>query len=162
MDEDIVVVNGVCVLCGRELPRREGQGVPAIGVCAACAMKHQAVPVEDLRDLSEEEIERLPFGYIRVDPNGIVRRFNSYEVCRSGLAPEQVVGRHFFQEVAPCTAVRDFAGRYERMVREGRPAAESFRYVFRFSGGERLVKIFLSYRPDKREGLIIVRELSAL
>ncbi|HEX6902917.1 MAG TPA: PAS domain-containing protein [Thermoanaerobaculia bacterium] len=118
------------------------------------------MPVEDLRDLAPEVVESLPFGFIRLDTEGNVVRFNSYESRASGLDPRTVLGRNFFHEVAPCTAVQEFAGRYERMVHAGLPAVESFRYLFRFSGGERLVQIFLSYLPDKEEGLVIVRELS--
>jgi photoactive yellow protein len=120
------------------------------------------VPVEDLRSLSPEEAECLPIGFIGLDEEGYVLRYNSYEAKTSGLSPQSVLGRHFFRDVAPCASVKAFEGRYARMVRRRLPAAESSRYLFCFNGGERLVKVFLSYQPNKGEGLVILRELGHL
>lgn len=160
MSEHTEAPASTCVLCDRSVPRVQLPAGPSIGFCAACAAELDLLPVEDLSHLSPEEIDRLPFGYVSLDPEGIVLRFNAHESRRSGLDPREVVGRDFFREVAPCTSVQAFAGRYERMVRGEGPTAERFRYVFRFRGSERLVQVFLSYIPSKAEGMIVVRELS--
>lgn len=160
MSEDLVIRESICLICGQPLPPAPARKAPALGFCAPCAGELGIVPVEDLWDLPSKRVDSLPFGFIRLDAEGAVKRFNAYESRASGLNPRAVVGRNFFRDIAPCTLVQEFAGRYEHMVREDLPAAESFQYLFRFAGGERLVQIFVSYMPDKREGLIIVRELS--
>jgi len=151
-----------CVLCDRAVPSVARPRGPSVGFCASCAANLELVPTDDLTALSPRELNRLPFGYIALDAAGVVLRFNAYEERLSGLNARDVVGRHFFSDVAPCTSVQSFAGRYEQMVRDAERAAERFRYVFRFRGGERLVQIFLTYLPDRREGMIVVRELSHL
>lgn len=163
MSTSAVPVESRCLICGRQLaPGGRAGRASWIGFCPACAGEMGMVPVDDLRELSADEVDRLPMGFIGLDAGGHVLRFNAYEARQSGLKPEAVLGRHFFREIAPCASVQDFEGRYERMVREGLPVAESFQYLFRFASGERLVNVFLSYRPDKDEGLMILRELRHL
>lgn len=160
MSESTWTPASTCVLCDRHVPRRRRPAGPTVGFCAACAAELDLVPAEDLLGLGPEEADRLPFGFIALDRDATVLCFNAYESRLSGLAARDVIGRGFFREVAPCAAVQEFAGRYEAMVREDRAGVETFRYVFRFRGGERLVQVFLTYFPEKGEGLVIVRELS--
>jgi photoactive yellow protein len=160
MSESQIPVESICITCGRGLRRSRAR--EAIGFCPSCAGKMGWVPVEDLRGLSSEEVDRLPVGFIGLDDEGYVLRFNAYEARASGRVPQSVLGRHFFREVAPCTSIQAFEGRYARMVRQGLPAAAGFRYLFRFAGGDRLMNVFLSYRPDKGEGLVILRELGCI
>ena len=88
-----------------------------------------------LFELSEDEIDDLPFGLISVDHDGNIEQYNSYESRLARLSKERVIGRNFFRDVAPCTAVQEFMGRFERFVGEDGDAAESFDYVFPFSFG---------------------------
>ena len=160
MSERIEAPASTCVVCDRAVPTLRQRMGPTVGFCASCAAELDLVPTEDLSELLPSEIDRLPFGYIALDRDGTVLRFNAYESRLSGLQRDDVVGRSFFGDVAPCAAVREFGGRYEDMVAAGRTAAERFRYVFRFRGNERLVQIYLSFIPERGEGLILVRELS--
>jgi len=44
-----------------------------------------------------------PLGVVRFDERGTVTLYNRWESRLSGLRPEGVVGRSFFEEIAPCT-----------------------------------------------------------
>lgn len=158
MSETFEISRPTCVLCDRPLPGGASAVDPSVGFCAACAAEMGVVPTEDALGLDRAAADRLPLGYITLDAAGTVLAFNAVEARASGLRPEEVVGRDFFRDVAPCTGVKDFAGRYAEMVERGRAAVDTFRYVFRFAGGERLVQIYLAYLPWRREGLILVRE----
>ena len=68
---------------------------------------------EKLFDLSEDEVDALPFGLISVDHAGNIEQYNSYESRLARLPKDRVLGRNFFRDVAPCTAVQEF----ERPVR---------------------------------------------
>lgn len=57
---------------------------------------------ERLGALGEAELDELAFGAIGLDGQGRVDRFNAYEARHSGLPRAQVVGRHYFFDVAPC------------------------------------------------------------
>jgi len=56
------------------------------------------------------DLDALPFGVIVVDRAGIILEYNAYESELAGLTRARVLGRNFFHDVAPCTALRDFEG----------------------------------------------------
>jgi photoactive yellow protein len=95
----------------------------------------------DLFGLDEAEIDALPFGLISVDRTGTILQYNSYESRLARLSKERVIGRNFFSDVAPCTAVREFQGRFERFAAEAGDGAESFDFVFPFAFGTQHVNI---------------------
>ncbi len=49
-----------------------------------------------------EQLDDLPFGLIVMDRSGVVVSYNAIESARAGLQRDHVVGRHFFESVAPC------------------------------------------------------------
>ena len=113
---------------------------------------------ENLFDLSEREVDELPFGLIAVDHDGNIEQYNSYESRLARLPKERVLGRNFFRDVAPCTAVQEFQGRFERFVREGGDGAESFDYVFAFAFGRQHVNItFLRSSKNKQIKILVNR-----
>ena len=153
---------GTCVLCDRSLGTDTApRSGPAIGFCPSCAGELGIVPVESLLHLGPEEYDRLPFGFITVDPDGAILRFNAFETAYSGLEEEEVLGRNFFRDVAPCTAVREFEGRFREMIDGRVEGVARFRYVFRFAGGERLVQVSMTFIASESRGIIIVRDLDA-
>lgn len=153
---------GTCVLCDRTLGVEPGRrSGPSIGFCPTCAGDLGIVPVESLLHLAPTEYDKLPFGFITVDPDGNIVRFNAFETAYSGFREEDVVGRNFFQDVAPCTSVRDFEGRFRDMIEGSTEGVTRFRYVFRFAGGERLVQVSMTFIASEDRGIIIVRDLDA-
>jgi photoactive yellow protein len=113
---------------------------------------------QQLFDLSETEIDDLPFGLIAVDPDGTIEQYNSYESRLARLSKDRVIGRNFFTDVAPCTAVRDFQGRFERFVAEDGDGAESFAFLFKFPFGVQHVDItFLRSSKSRAIKILINR-----
>jgi photoactive yellow protein len=114
-----------------------------------------AVDADELFDLPEDAIDALPFGLIAVSADGTIEQYNAYESRLARLPKERVIGRNFFRDVAPCTAVRDFQGRFERFVTENGDGAESFDFAFQFPFGRQRVNItFL--RSSKSRGVKIL------
>jgi photoactive yellow protein len=111
---------------------------------------------QDLFELSEAEIDELPFGLISVDHEGNIEQYNSYESRLARLSKERVIGRNFFRDVAPCTAVQGFMGRFERFVQAEGDAAESFDYVFPFTFGLQHVNITFLRSAKNREVKILI------
>jgi photoactive yellow protein len=58
-------------------------------------------------------LDGLSFGVIGMTPDGTVTSYNSAESQLSGLSPANVIGRHFFSAVAPCTNNFMVAHRFE-------------------------------------------------
>ncbi len=46
--------------------------------------------------------DQFDFGVVTMDPAGIVIGYNESESIRAGLSSSQVLGRNFFETVAPC------------------------------------------------------------
>lgn len=107
----------------------------------------RAEMVQLLDTLSREELDELPVGVIQLDRDGTVLQYNETESSLARIRPADVVGRSFFHEIAPCTAVRDFQGRFEEGVARGELDA-TFGYRFRFDDDRtKDVTITMSYRP---------------
>src|SRR5438067_640312 len=66
--------------------------------------------------LSEHELDGLPFGMIQLDRAGRILKFNAVESRLASLDQKQQIGKHFFTEVAPCTKVQAFYGRFKEGV----------------------------------------------
>lgn len=109
-----------------------------------------------MTELPEAELDRQPFGIIRLDRAGTVLTFNSYEERLSKKSRGHVIGRNFFQEVAPCTRVKDFYGRFLEAV-SLRAMNVTFGFTFPFPHGTRYVDVTLFYRRSDETVWVIVR-----
>ena len=102
------------------------------------------VKFQEIDHMQSGELDKLPFGAIQLDPEGKVLRFNFYESKLSNLSKDEVIGRNFFKEVAPCTDVRDFHGRFQEGVKRKQLLAK-FNYHFAFKQNPRDVQVTLFY-----------------
>lgn len=95
---------------------------------------------------TDAELDAVHFGVIGLDPDGVVLRYNLYESRLARLDRNQVVGRNFFSEIAPCTRTDAFEGRFRKFVErgglgDGGAKIERFEYVFDFRFGAQQVSI---------------------
>ncbi len=107
-------------------------------------------------DLSPEKIDALPFGAIVVDSDGTILGYNEYETRLSHLERERVIGKNFFRDVAPCTAVVEFEGRMRAFLKTRDRVSESFDYFFPFAHGTATVEITFLRLPEPGNVLIAV------
>ena len=88
-------------------------------------------------------LDLLPYGVIVVDADGNVLYYNDREEQIAGRRREDVIGRNFFTEIAPCTRVQEFREPFSEAMRTGR-ALPAFRFRFPFPGNPRDVDISLT------------------
>lgn len=119
--------------------------------------------IDNLSNLSAAEIDSLPFGYIALAPDGTVRKYNRYEADLARKDPQAVLGRNFFREVAPCTQVREFEGRFQDFVsgKSGEPTL-SFDFEFAFRHGSQKVRIGFVRSPLAQEVIVTVNRVRDL
>jgi photoactive yellow protein len=119
--------------------------------------------MENVRDLekidrmSTEELDALPFGAIRLDKDGKILAYNMTESKLTGRDPKRVIGRNFFTDVAPCTNVQTFAGRFREGVAKG-DMHVIFPYRFDFEMAPRDVTVTLFYSQQTSTAWVFVRE----
>ena len=120
-------------------------------------MPSDAVRDVDHTGLTQAALDALPFGVIIVDREGTVIAYNRPERKLSGIGEKPVVGRNFFTEIAPCTAVGTFAGRLATFLDDPHDADGPFEFVFPFaSAPQRVVITFLKSRGNARRATICV------
>ena len=120
-------------------------------------------PKDDLSHLTASAIDSLPFGYIALAPDGTVRKYNRYEADLARKDPKDVLGKNFFREVAPCTQVREFEGRFREFVQgEGRKTQLAFEFNFAFRHGHQRVRIGFVRSPVEREVIVTVNRVRQL
>lgn len=78
--------------------------LPSFAAPAALALLEAASPAE---------LDAVAFGVIGLSTDAKVAIYNTAEAAFSGLTPARVIGRHFFQSVAPCTNNYMIAQRFE-------------------------------------------------
>ena len=62
----------------------------------------EEVRITELAGLGAEGVDAFSFGVIGFAPDAIVTVYNATESRNAGLSPQRVLGKHFFEEVAPC------------------------------------------------------------
>lgn len=114
--------------------------------------------MERIDHLKESELDALPIGAIRLDKNGTVLSFNQHEATLTGRDPKRVIGKNFFTDVAPCTNVQRFAGKFREGVKVG-DLHEVFPYRFDFEMAPRDVTVTLFYSKTTETAWVFVREM---
>ncbi len=99
--------------------------------------------------MAPDELDRLPYGMIQLDRSGRILRYNAVESRLASLRPEDAIGRQFFTEVAPCTKVKDFYGRFKDGVLH-ESLDTTFRFHFAFKMLPRDVTVRLLYSKRSR------------
>ncbi len=108
--------------------------------------------------MTPEELDRLPYGIIQLDEQGRIHHYNDYESQLAGVPRESAIGKNFFTEVAPCTDVQEFAGRFHEGV-AARNLNTRFRFTFDFKPRKRDVLITLFYSDATSSVWVIVQPI---
>ncbi len=109
-----------------------------------------------LADLAPAQLDELPLGAVVIDSAGTISAYNSYEAEMAHLDPQRVIGRNFFRDIAPCTAVKEFEGRMREFMRSKEQVSESFDYFFPFAHAPVDVTITFLKLPDRKSILIAI------
>lgn len=110
-----------------------------------------------IENFSNAELDALPFGAIQLDREGTILRFNEYEANLSDNRARDAIGRNFFRDVAPCTNVRAFHGRFVEGLQRGE-LFETFDYRFEFRPRPRDVRVTLYLSAQTSTIWVFVQE----
>lgn len=95
-----------------------------------------------LSDMKDDELDGLAFGAIQLDKDGKILQYNSAEGDITGRDPEEVKGKNFFTEVAPCTNTKEFYGKFKEGVDSG-DLNSMFEYMFDYKMQATKVKVHM-------------------
>jgi photoactive yellow protein len=100
--------------------------------------------------LTQGELDKLPVGMIQLSRDGTVLKFNQTESDLTSVAKQDAIGKSFFDDVAPCTKVQEFHGKFLEGV-EKKTLNTMFNYTFRFRDGRQkdvVISMFYSASTD--------------
>lgn len=95
-----------------------------------------------LSKMDDSQLDDLAFGAIQLDENGTILQYNAAEADITGRDPEAVKGRNFFRDVAPCTNIEEFFGKFKEGVRSGN-LNSLFEYTFDYQMQPAKVKVHM-------------------
>ena len=102
--------------------------------------------------------ELLPFGAILLNQQGDVLRFNRAESFISGREPGDVVGKNFFNDIAPCTKGQVFYNHFFRAVADGQ-VNTMFDYQFDYKMQATNVRIHMKSADASRGVWIFIKRV---
>jgi len=95
-----------------------------------------------LAKMNDKELDELAFGAVQLDADGNIVHYNAMEGEITGRKPEDMKGRNFFREVAPCTDSPEFRGKFQEGVASGNLNA-LFEYTFDYQMTPTKVKVHM-------------------
>ncbi len=104
--------------------------------------------LERLLSLTADDVDELPYGFIILDAEGTILLYNRYEAALARTEKEHVLGRNFFHDVAPCTRVGAFFGRFREIAEAEPGASRRFAFRFHFLHGAQDVLVQITRAPD--------------
>ncbi len=107
--------------------------------------------------LAPDALDALPFGMIQLDVKGNILSFNKTEAALARLNQQRQIGKNFFEEVAPCTRVKEFYGVFASGVAR-KSLYETFGFVFKFEHGWRNVAVTLMYSQVNQAVWVLVSQ----
>ncbi|MBK1642105.1 diguanylate cyclase [Chromatium okenii] len=116
---------------------------------------------QQLDALSEDQLDQLPCGAIRVNAEGVILFYSRSQAKITNREPMAVIGRNFFAEVAPCTVVPEFYGRFRHGVLTG-SLSTTFEFVFDFEMHPVQVRITMRNAQRSAEFWILIEPLRHL
>lgn len=111
-----------------------------------------------LAEMSDRDIDKLAFGAINLDANGKILSYNKAEGEITGRNPEEVIGKNFFTEVAPCTKTDDFFGKFQEGVKSGN-LSTMFEYTFDYQMKPTKVKVHMKKSLDGDSYWVFVKRV---
>jgi photoactive yellow protein len=145
---------------GRPLTASEAKAQPALPPVEATAVP--GFDIGYINAVSEEQLDQLPFGLIVLDEVGTVLVYNETESKLTGFRRERILGRNFFVDIAPCTRVKEFEGRFHAFVRGELGRVTFFEFAFHFTRGTQQVLIAFSHGRQRGQiNIMMMRRKSA-
>jgi len=111
-----------------------------------------------LEDLSQADLDRLPFGVILIDRDGTVKFYSETEARQSGYG-KLPLGQNLFA-ISPCLGSDDFRGRITRAMETG-PVDIEFSWVGDLVDPKRDIRIRVQSARRSGVWIMIQRDLNS-
>jgi photoactive yellow protein len=114
--------------------------------------------VDNILQREPHRAESLPFGAILLDRHARILKYNKAEGLIAGRNPEDVMGKNFFNEIAPCAKGKRFHGEFLKFFRTGE-VNTMIDYEFDYKSTPVRVRIHMKSNPDGQTCWMFVKRL---
>lgn len=102
--------------------------------------------------------ETLPFGAVLLDRNGVIQKYNQSEGLMMGRDPGQVIGKNFFDDIAPCAKGKRFHGEFLKFHQSGQ-VNTLFDYEFEYKSSPIKVRIHIKSAADGQSCWLFIKRV---
>ncbi len=103
--------------------------------------------IDNILQREPHRAERLPFGAVLLDRTGKIVKYNQAEGLIVNRNPDDVVGKDFFNDIAPCAKGKRFHGEFLKFFKTGQ-VNTLFDYEFDYKMKPVKVRIHIKAAPD--------------
>jgi photoactive yellow protein len=118
-----------------------------------------SIDVDAVLTLNDDDLDTFELGVVKLDRNGVIRFFNKAEARFVHRHAHDALGRHYFTDVAPCAAVKDFQGRFIGFIADEQSHVLTFGFFYKFGWGHKQVAITLLKRDAAAQFIYIVTQI---
>jgi photoactive yellow protein len=111
-----------------------------------------------LANMTAGDIDGLAFGAVQTDLAGTILMYNSAEGDITGRNPKEVIGKNFFDDVAPCTKSPEFFGKFQ-MAENDPTFSAMFEYTFDYQMTPTKVKVHMKKGFDGKSIWVFIKRL---
>ncbi|MEL6977978.1 MAG: photoactive yellow protein [Pseudomonadota bacterium] len=101
-----------------------------------------AQDIDNILQREPQRVEKLPFGAIVLNRQGKIVKYNQAEGLIAGRNPADVIGKDFFNDIAPCAKGKRFHGEFLKFAKTG-AVNTMFDYEFEYKAKPVKVRIHL-------------------
>lgn len=114
--------------------------------------------IDNILQREPHRAESLAFGAILVDRKGVISKYNAAESHIAKRDAQEVLGKRFFDDVAPCAKGKRFHGEFLKFRRTGQ-VDTLFDYEFDYKMERVGVKIHLKSQADGQSCWIFIKRV---
>ncbi|MEM8595063.1 MAG: photoactive yellow protein [Pseudomonadota bacterium] len=103
--------------------------------------------IDNILQAEPRRAEYLPFGAVMVDRTAKILKYNKAEGLIAGRDPSAVIGKNFFNDIAPCAKGKKFHGEFIKFAKTGQ-VNTLFDYQFAYKGADVRVRIHMKASND--------------
>lgn len=112
--------------------------------------------IDNILSREPARADYLPFGAVLMDRVGKIVKYNKAEGLIAGRDPGAVIGKNFFNDVAPCAKGKRFHGEFLKFAKTGQ-VNTLLDYEFAYKGANVKVRIHLKSQPDGQSCWLFVK-----
>ncbi len=112
--------------------------------------------IDNILQREPNRAEALPFGAILLDRQGTIVKYNAAEGLIAGRDASDVMGKNFFNDIAPCAKGKRFHGEFLKFYKSG-AINVLFDYEFEYKMKPVKVRIHLKAAADGQNCWLFVK-----